>query len=245
MDLRYATLLLLALLAGPVHAGGINLSWNDCGTFGQPLATFACNTNTGVNRLYASFVSPVPLTQMVGMELRMDVMYNQATVPSWWTVQWSGGCRFGSLNGNVDFLAGPNSCADPWAGAAFVGLAAQPGVPFPNRMLVRAVVAVPQALAFAVDDVTEHYAIELILGHQKTVGTGWCAGCDVAACLLLTELKLVQPLGVGDYSITQPLSNTIVGWQCPAFNGAPSPQCFSCPVPTKGKSWGAIKGLYR
>ena len=38
-------------LATAARAGGINLSWNDCGTFGQNVETFACNTNVGVHTL--------------------------------------------------------------------------------------------------------------------------------------------------------------------------------------------------
>ncbi len=245
MRLRYLGPLLASLAVTPAHAGGINLSWNDCGTFGQSLETFACNANTGAHRLVASFVAPFPLTQLVGAEVTVDAIFDQATVPSWWSFQSPGECRAGALSSNAYFVGGPNSCADPWNGAATSGAFGQAVAPPANRIRLRAVAAVPTSSAATVDDVTEHYALEILITHQKTVGSGACAGCAVAGCLMLTDIKLVQPLGVGDYTLAQPLSNTVVGWQCPAFPGAPGPQCFACPVPSKDRSWGTIKGLYR
>jgi hypothetical protein len=37
----------LALSASMAAAQGVNLSWNDCGTFGAASNTFTCNSNTG------------------------------------------------------------------------------------------------------------------------------------------------------------------------------------------------------
>jgi hypothetical protein len=245
MKLRYAMLLLPVLLGSPVHAAGINLAWNDCGTSGLPLATFACNTNVGFRSLHTSFISPVPMTQLVGMEVVIDVAYNQASVPNWWLMQSTGGCRFGALTSNTNFTAGPFSCADPWQPNSVGGTVIQPGLPTPNRARIRAVAAVPSVTPMTVDDVTEYYAIEIRISNAKTVGAGACSGCEVAACLVLNNIKLSQPAGVGDYLINQPIDTPVVGWQCPALYGAPEPACFMCPVPTKNRTWGSVKGLYR
>lgn len=244
MKLHHVSPLLLLLAAAPVHAAGINLSWNDCGTSGLALKNFACNSNVGFHRLFTSFVSPVPMTQLVGMEQRIDVAYNQATVPSWWTMQSSGGCRAGTISASMNYSTGPFSCTDPWMPTAAGGATIQPGTPVANRARILAVAAVPSSTPMTVNDVDEYYAIEIRITNSKTVG-GACPGCEAPACLLLTQIKLTQPLGVGDYLITQPLDDAMVGWQCPAFNGSPEPQCFQCPVKTNGKTWGAVKGLYR
>jgi len=233
-------------MAGPVHAqGGINLSWDDCGSAGQPLATFACNVNTTIDRLYASFVSPLPLSQLVGVEVTIDAAFDQATVPSWWQMQSSGGCRQGSLNATADFTSGPFSCADPWGGSAVALVVIAPGVPTVNRARINAVAALPPGSSVAVNDVSEYHALALTLNHQKSVGAGSCAGCQVSACLAITSIKLVQPVGVGDHTLAQPLSNPIVGWQCPAFYGTPGPACHQCPVRSKRGTWGTVKGMYR
>ena len=41
------------LLAASAHAQGINIAWNDCGTFGADIESFACNNNTGIHSLVA------------------------------------------------------------------------------------------------------------------------------------------------------------------------------------------------
>ena len=56
----------------------------------------------------------------------------------------------------------------------------------------------------------------------------------------------MQPAGVGDYTLAQPIDNTLVGWQCAAYPVTEGAVCFAnCPVPARKPSWGAIKGLYR
>ena len=39
------------LIAASAHAQGINIAWNDCGTFGADIESFACNNNTGIHTL--------------------------------------------------------------------------------------------------------------------------------------------------------------------------------------------------
>ena len=251
MTRRYSLLLLATLATGPAPAlaqqGGINLSWNDCGAYGQSLETFACNTNVGTHRLVASFVSPLPLTQLEGVDVIVDMAFLQPTVPSWWMAQ-SGGCRTPAITSNADFSAGPSSCGDPWGGAVLSAANVQPGVPFPNRVRLRALAAVyPANTPVTVDDVTEYYAVEFVIGNQKTVGPAACAGCNEPACVLLTSIKLVQSVGVGDYTLTNPLTNQLVGWQCQAAigHGGCYFDPYSCTTPTRNPTWGAIKGMYR
>jgi len=242
---RYSLLLLATLAAGPAPAlaqGAVNLSWNDCGASGQNLETFACDTNSGSHRMVASFVSPLPLTQLVGVEVIVDVAFNLPAVPSWWQAQSSGGCRFPAITSNVNFTAGPASCGDPWGGLAAGGVFVQPGVPFPDRVRLRGAAALMDPTA--VDDVTEYYAFEFLIGNAKTVGPAACAGCSEPACVLLSSIRLVQPAGVGDYTLSNPLTNNLVGWQCTAFFGHGG--CgFDCSTPTRRPTWGAVKGLYR
>ena len=234
----------LCLVAPPARAAGINLSWNDYGTSGQSLATSYCNTNVGTQSMVISFVSPVPMTQFVGFAGVMDVMFNSATVPSWWMGQ-NGGCRPLTFNFNSDFSAGPFSCGDLWSGSIVGATNLSPGVPAANRLRIRFFGAVPSNEPRTIDDVTQYYLVKIAINNLKTVGAGSCGGCDIAACILLNQIELDQPAGVGDYVITQPLDNVLVGWQCPAVYGTPEPQCFACPVPAKKNSWGGIKQLFR
>ena len=75
--------------------------------------------------------------------------------------------------------------------------------------------------------------------RSKTVGTGLCAGCSTAACIVLNEIKLVQPASAGvDYRIQNPADRNFVTYNA----GAPA-----CPgaTPAQSKTWGAVKSLYR
>ncbi len=42
-SIPFAVLALALALASPAGAGGINLSWDDCGSFGVAQKSFACN----------------------------------------------------------------------------------------------------------------------------------------------------------------------------------------------------------
>jgi hypothetical protein len=90
------------------------------------------------------------------------------------------------------------------------------------------------------DGVTEMGAFRVTITNAHTTGAGACAGCDVAACLVLQEINL-QPL-VGTppdwVRMSQPLKSNYVTWQ----TGYPS-----CPAstPTRNHSWGAVKAMYR
>jgi hypothetical protein len=240
--------LLASLAAAPAIAGGINLSWDDCGSHGIPMKAFLCNTNVGSDFLIASVVPPVTLYQVVAMEAIVDVSIADPVVPSWWDFTSTTGCRSNRLTVSMDFTAGPFGCADPWLGQAVGGINYQLTPNGPGSARIRMVAAVPSNLAFAMDDTTEYYAFRIAISHQKTVGTGACPGCDVGACLLFSRLQLDQPAGVGDFVVEQPQSRLDASWQCPGFVGTTPYGQFcvlTCPVPVKSKTWGGVKSLYR
>jgi len=225
----------LGLSALPAHgAGYVNLAWNDCGIYGSANRAFACNTNTGINQLFVSFEPPVTMYQLDAMELVMAVSTsNYTTLSPWWHME-TAGCRAGSLTAGFDFVGGPFNCADVWAGQASGGsdyTASYYGV---NRSRIRAVCAVPYGLQ--VDPGTEYYGMTIRFNNAKTVGTGSCPGCVEGACFSIISAKLYQPAGVGDYLLS-PGQQTMATWN----GGSP----FDCVVPTRTKSWGQIKSLYR
>ena len=253
MNLRHSFLAVVALiLLGPAAAraqGGINLSWDDCGTFGHELKSFACDTNSGNDVLYVSVSSDIALPQLVGVELEVLFAFsNGTTVSPWWHLE-AGGCRPSSLTGRFDFTGGPGSCYDVWLGQASGGVNWQSGYTQPSFARLRGVAAIPGSTSAPTG--TEMYVFGFVIQHQKTVGNGSCAGCGDPACIVLTQVKMVQTVGVGDYVYTQPLNRQTASWACPStyyFGGPPfEPSgCFSnCPVPARKKSWGTIKSLYR
>ena len=55
-----AAILLLGSAAGHAAAEGLNLSWDDCGSFGVSNKSFACNTNDAVLTLVGSLIRDAP-----------------------------------------------------------------------------------------------------------------------------------------------------------------------------------------
>jgi len=232
----------LALLATTASAGGINLSWDDCGTFGLLAKNFGCDTNLGSDALICSAVAPLPMPQFVAMAATIDLVANQATLPSWWTLET--GCRTTpspALSLDLNFVAGPFNCRDVWQGQAFGGLNYVSGFTQPNRARFRMVCAVPSSASIALDNVTENYLFRVLISHTNTIGSGSCPGCDVGVCLVLTRVELDQPVGLGDNILTNPLLHQYAIWQ-----GGASVQ-GGCPAatPVRTSTWGALKSLYR
>ena len=234
--------------------GGLNLSWNDCGTFGQMQKNSACNSNTGANTLVGSAISPVVIDQCVAMTTVLDLQTNQAALSPWWNFDAapgtppgvSTGCRAvpASLSGDFNFTTSTFSCGDIWNGVASGGInyvSQQGGVP--NRGRIRLVCAVVAPVV--VDNSTENYYFKATFNNAKTTGTGNCAGCTDGACIVLNSLELDQQPGVegGNTIITNPLDSQYVLWQAGGNSVTPG----GCPqaTPTKNATWGSVKSLYR
>ena len=232
---------LLALTAGIASAqGGINLGWGDCGGGPTTLSkTFACTSNTLTGAIIiASAVAPVQMDQLNSEESEMILQTNAAALSPWWNLQ-SGGCRSG-IAGGFDFTSGPFTCLDPWQGGASGGLNYVAGYGAPNRAQIRTVCAIAGSTGITGTD--EYYFFKVTLLGAKTTGTGSCAGCTDGACIVFTSLKLNQPAGVGDYTLTNPLVRQYVLWQA---GGAGVTGGCPAATPTRSATWGSVKSLYR
>ncbi|MBI5170952.1 MAG: hypothetical protein HZA61_15790 [Candidatus Eisenbacteria bacterium] len=238
----FSSLLLLAFFASTATAAGINLSWNDCGESGVANKTFTCSSNTFVAGLYASYMPPPGTVAITGNEVLVDLQSAGATLPAWWQFKNVGACRQTALSVSADFTAGPTGCADYWSGLASGGVAAYttPFNAIANRARLFIIYATPVALAMPMDDNTEYYSVRISFLGTKTVGPGACAGCIEPVCLVLNQIKLTQPAGVGDYRLQNPLVRNFVTWQ----GGGPA---FQCPgaTPTRNTTWGSLKSQYR
>ncbi|MBI5168748.1 MAG: hypothetical protein HZA61_04585 [Candidatus Eisenbacteria bacterium] len=243
---------LLALVAFPLrtHAYGVNLAWNDCGTFGSCNQSFACDTN-GPDQfhLVGSFVPPEGVTAFVGEEIVLDFIANGGQIPDWWQFKNAGTCRTTAALGSVDFVEGPYHCADYWQGQGVggigswqVGAAIYPGLTN-ERARMRLAFAIPTSLVTGLTAGTEYYAFKLNLSKAKTVGTGACSGCNVPVAIAFTSCRLAQPQGVGDYILTNWQDWGFASWQN-AWYGVYDVG-YSCPpVPVRNTTWGSIKSLY-
>ena len=232
--------LVLATRTSHAGAGGLNLSWDDCGPYGSTTKTFACNTNAGSNAIVCSAIPPVAMPQFVAMAATIMFTADNVTLPPWWTFD---GCRGGFLPNplslDLNFVGGPFNCLDPWAGQASGGLNYTSGYSTPNNARFRMVcsVAAPSPL----DGISENYFFRVVISNVKTTGAGSCAGCSIPMCIVLNQVELDQPAGIGDYVVTNPLNSQFVVWQsAPLHTGG-------CPpgTPTRNTTWGSIKGMYR
>jgi hypothetical protein len=233
---------ILAVTASSAFAqgGGINLAFNDCGTFGAANAAFACNVNTGSNSLVASFVGPTGgLPEFLGISAQIDIRVEPA-LTDWWK-HGTGQCRGTTgLATNFDFTSNSN-CVDFYVGAAAGGFAYDVGFNGdPARARLRVQCAIPFDNRGPIDDVSEIYAFKANLLRAKTTGVGLCAGCTTPACIVFNEIQLFQPFELAnDPIITTPLNSNFVTWQ-----GGPGATCPAS-TPTQKSSWGQVKSLYR
>ncbi|MBI5170954.1 MAG: hypothetical protein HZA61_15800 [Candidatus Eisenbacteria bacterium] len=231
---------LLALSASVAAAAGINFNWTDCN--GTVNKTFACNSNTLSGAvMVGSYIPPAGSTAITGEEIVIDLQSSGATLPAWWQFKNTGSCRQTALSTSADFTANVN-CADYWQGLAAGGATAYitPYATAANRARLLIIYATAIANAAPVDENTEYYAFKATITGAKSVGTGACAGCLDQVCLVLNEIKLTQPAGVGDYRIQNPAVRNYITWQGGVVAGG-------CPAatPTRNTTWGSVKSLYR
>lgn len=239
--MRRSLLLAIALLACTATlapAQGLNLAWNDCG--GNANKAFACNSNTATtSSMTGSYYAPAGVGRMSGNEVVIDLQSAAAVVPAWWQVRGTGHCRNGALTANVGT---PGTCEnDFWAGNGAGGIGAYnvSGVLTGRARLLMAF-AVPADFTGPVPSDVETYAFTVNVSNVKTVGTGACAGCLTPVCIVLSSIRVTQPVGVGDFMIVDPAVRNYVTWQGGEVYGG-------CPqaTPTKNATWGLLKSLYR
>ena len=226
---------LVALTASSAMAGGVNLSWTDCGAAGTQDRAFACGANTGSNVLVVSYDPNVVMANMVGNDIRVDLQSADATtLNNWWQMFNAGTCRATSVSTNVVFSAA--TCADFWAAGGAGGIGSYNITGNKASLLMFWAVTGPGQ----VDPGTEYYSINISINNQKTVGTGACTGCATGVCLVANVVQLD-----GDTNNLQKIENprdrNWVTW-----NGGGG-VVGGCPgtVPALNRTWGQVKSLYR
>src|SRR5262245_62736722 len=97
-----AAVLTLAL-ATSAHAGtsppGLNLRWDQCyGDGGVQYRNFACDTNTGSERMIATFeLAAAPAVPVSGLEIYMNIA-SLGSLPAWWGFKNPGDRKSTRLN---------------------------------------------------------------------------------------------------------------------------------------------------
>ena len=245
-----ASALLVAITVSSVaHAAGINLAWTDCkGDGGASNRAFACNVNTGTNTIVVSFVAPAGVTGMSGNELVIDVITTTSPLPAWWQFKNASTCRQNALSTNFVAPGTLVNCVDAWNGQAAGGIGAYTqvapggGWSIPGAVQAqhaRMVIAIATPAPGPIDADVEYFSGNVLINNSKTVGTGACAGCTDPVCIVLNSLKITQGVGVGDFTLSTPVS---ANSNMVTFQGSGA-DCNA--VPVRNATWGAVKSLYR
>lgn len=234
---------LLVALAAPASfaQGGINLTWYDCreNPGAASAVTFACNTNTGSPfTMVFSVYAPAELPQFTSADVYIDVITDSySTPPPWWQTA-TGQCRQGAISASFDPNGFPGLyCADIWGGAATVAVYQVQAGSVANAFRIRALGALPAPSPVTAEMVgTELNVCTVSISRMNTTGDGSCAGCTTGACFLGSQCVLHQAPGAGDYTLSTPATDNLV-----LFNA----QQTLCVVPTRNRTWGQVKSLYR
>ena len=191
------TLLLLAALAGPAAAAGVNLSWDACtGDGGVQNKTFACNTNAGGNPLFASFALASDMANVIGIEAKVDITAQADSLPAWWRFQGPNACR-GGLSAAFGFDSENSNCTDTFRSMATGAVAAvhtywtTPQVPGGNPATAQAllIAAVPASMAQNLTRIQNGDGSWT--GHHCITGRTFCTA---AALLVLTADRAPFPV---------------------------------------------------
>jgi hypothetical protein len=250
---------LLAFAAAAANASTTHLRWNACyGDGGVENRFFACDTNTGSEQLVMSFTLDVAVTGVYQLDAIVRLSFAGTTLPAWWQFRTPGSCRSASLAFSPAPPAGASACID-WADGTRDGLLVYRNAGFGTNTTEIEVMS-PTVATSPFDLVAgqEYFAFTAIINHQKTVGTGACAGCGDGACMGFVAAKLIRsvagpgmPTPGGDVTIgpTTP-AGQVVTWQggagiaIPNYGGAGFTYCPGA-TPARNHTWGAVKEMYR
>ncbi len=139
--------ILLVLLAlgsmarATAAAPGVNLRWDHCaGDGGTQNKDFACDVNTGLDRVVGSFVLDSGFTGLNGFYAHLHIASVNPGLPTWWSFNGAGvfGCRGNAVSTESTPPAGSVSCLDWSAGAGGGGVdQMSAGFPGPNDLILR------------------------------------------------------------------------------------------------------------
>jgi hypothetical protein len=257
---RFASsLLLLLVTACAAHAGGeLYLRWDNCiGDGGVNNRTFACDTNSGVETLVASFRLDQTFVGMNWIQGYLDIAsIDPSSMPAWWQI---GYCRpMNTVLGSFNPPATSTTCFDGWAGRAAGGAtyAYPTGFQYVGAR-IDVVAGLPSPASFTVLAGQEVYAFTVEISHTRTAGLGSCSGCTTPVCISFGHAGLASPDTTLPWIVgsATPNNGSNVTWQtgavatttgtCPAHGPCNTGVICQSATPASGHTWGSIKSLYR
>jgi len=246
-----ARTLLLLLLPALGSAGELNLRWNACwGDGGIMNRTFACTSNSGASVLVGSFVPPLDILQVSGLQCVVDLAVAGGSLPAWWQFKNTGTCRQSSLVYSTTPPLTAVNCVE-WDSAVGTLVSYTTDLFGPgSARVIGASAALPAPADLTAGQ--EYFAFSLIVSNQNTVGSGACAGCSLGACIGLKQITLTvpPPAGTVDLFVSNNATSDdrLATWQGGAGVLVRKSELYlNCPqaTPARGRAWGEVKALYR
>jgi hypothetical protein len=234
------------LFVSTVGAAGLGLRWDQCLGDGGPInKTFACDTNTGSQRLVTTIVPGSNIADVVGFEHVILFAADATTLPAWWQFKNSLACRRTAFSVSFNNPDPTSSC--PNAGTQSGGIVTFEIEANSARLLVSNSISSSDFGGTLLAG-QEYYGFSLVCTHAGTVGAPSCAGCSIPMCFVYSVANVRRRNVTTSHLISGPANGVdghYVTWQ-----GGGNPTVGSrtgCPAatPTRHSTWGSVKSLYR
>lgn len=241
----------LLLFAATPAAAQINLAWRNCitvttgSTSAQANINYACdgsnNSIANPYKLVVSYIAPANVTEFVGVQFTLEISTANPILPDFWRAGTSE-CREGSYVFPSTFTGVGNAvtCQNPYTGANTLGgFSYSSGSPTAAKATVINSLGrdTPRSLTAG----QQYLGPIIVLDTYRDVddaGSGVCTGCQVPACLTVTELTVQQITPKPSFTFTNADVRKSVTWQ------GGTPGCAGA-TPALNHTWGAIKSIYR
>jgi hypothetical protein len=247
MKLRLGLVCLFLLAATAARAQQLFINFEDCSAAGYSKTKMLnCSDPNAVTRVITSvYVGSADLPDIIADAGIVDVAvgYNWGpTMPAFWQFH-PAGCGAGNFLFSSDFVAGPYTCYDLWAGRA-AGGGQYGGLTGPNpdgnRARVKYTWAVtPDAPARAPGN-TETYICRMTLRQSHL--TDCSEGCGTPVCAVYHEEALLSLNGT-TYKVTNP-DYVIFNSYLDLETHGRQVNCLHT-SPAAPATWGQVKALYR
>ncbi len=239
----------LLVLTASAASAQVDFSWNNCLGVGTANMNknYACDGsgNGSPHKAVMSFKNPIQMDQFVGVQAVVDIQTTSPILPDFWRRGLlecaEGDVIFpGSLSGVGTGATG--ACVNPWSGAnTGGGYDYASGFGGPARARLRTVFARDFPTTINYGTTYLGGVVELDTFKDVDSGFGQCAGCQVPACLVLNQMELYQVAGAPPVDVYAMPTANIRNWI--TWQGG-DPSCVGA-TPTKNRTWGSVKSLYR
>jgi hypothetical protein len=243
----------LCLAAAPAFANSLYFSWNNCNgdANATQVAGFDC-ANFAISSAYITYRLDASTPNIIAVSGGVDfAVENSPDLPQFWHFE-PGGCNASGIG--IDHARSNTPCTNTGGVPTFAGVggtnaqafivARIPGINGPNRMrILWAVVRASSNPATLAGGTTRQFACELnFFPDNATEAGGTCDGCSAPLAMVLNWILLESPAQAGGDVTAATISSTDPGSEAiTLMNGATN----GAVVPTRNRTWGQVKGLYR